>query len=174
VVALAGGVLAVSATRLGALDMTVPPLSFEPSADVEIAPGPAAEDVPASTVPTVENTAAPTVEPTLEFAGQRWQLVWALVPSNPAEAAGLWPGTPWPGNPGRSLIGVNADLSNVAAGDGFAVDGRMWTVFEVRQVAPEDWEQLAEQPVEAAEVAVYELADTPGRARVAALARGGR
>lgn len=147
--------------------MTVPPVS-----PTELAPGPTLPDEPpASTVPTVVYEQAPTVEPTLEFAGQAWRLVWALSPSDPAAAAGLWPGTPWPGNPGRALIGVLADLSKVQPGDGLRVDGRLWTVFEVRQVAPEDWESLAEQPVEAAEVAVYELGDKPVRA--AALAREG-
>jgi hypothetical protein len=173
VVVFAGTALVLSATKVGSLDMAFPAsatYTMQPSEPVD--PTVTLSD---ETVGLIDPISV-SVEPSLSVVGGSWRLVWALTPSDPATSAGVWPGTPWPGSPGRSVIGVATALDSVQPGTAFVVDDRFWVVYEVRTVDPADWEQLVEQPVEAAEVLLYELVDTPGRGRVALLARleGGR
>lgn len=172
VIVFAGAALVLSASKVGSLDMALtatPTYSLQPTE-----PASATATLPAEQAGLIPPISV-SVEPSVSVAGGSWSLVWALTPADPATSAGVWPGTPWPGNPGRSVIGVATVLDGVQPGSAFVVDDGFWVVYEVRVVDPGDWEQLVEQPVEAAEVLLYELGDTPGRGRVALLAReGGR
>jgi hypothetical protein len=158
--------LYVTAVRVGSLDAaTAPAIGVELATVVE--PTTTTTELPPA-------PAAPTVEPTATIPGcGTWTLVWALTPDDPAAEAGLWPGTPWPGRPGRAVLGVACNLEAVPVGSTVTVDGAAWTVHRTLTVTPDQWETVVEQPVEAAEVAIYETVDTPGRGRVMLLARGG-
>jgi hypothetical protein len=86
---------------------------------------------------------------------------------DPGTGPVLWPGTPWPGGPGRAVVALWADLSTlrpghevlVGAAGGYAV----WRVATVRQVPADAWDRVTGTTSLVPELALVEAAAFEGR-----------
>ncbi len=69
----------------------------------------------------------------------------------------VWPGTPWPGDEGRSVIFVLADLTPLRVGDQLEISGQsQWVVTKVGTVTEDQLGALTAQPQGVRELTLVE------------------
>lgn len=86
------------------------------------------------------------------------------VGTDPGPAPVLWPGTPWPGTPGRAVVAITADLSTLRPGMEVLVGPNMtWHVASTRQVTEAEWAEVSSQDSERTELAMVEAMAFGGR-----------